>query len=60
VDGEVFSTMAIGYRSSKMICNQGVSLYALPMRELTQAYGRQTVLYNTVALEGSSAVMPGL
>ena len=30
----------------------GVSLYALPMRELTQAYGRQTILYNTVALGG--------
>src|SRR4029453_14675322 len=30
----------------------GVSLYPLPMRELTQAFGRQAVIQNTVALGG--------
>jgi 2-oxoglutarate/2-oxoacid ferredoxin oxidoreductase subunit alpha len=30
----------------------GVSLYPLPIRELTQAFGRQAVIQNTVALGG--------
>jgi 2-oxoglutarate ferredoxin oxidoreductase subunit alpha len=54
---EVVSGGGILYNSDRLKVIQddlqpGVSLYPLPIRELTQAFGRQAVIQNTVALGG--------
>jgi 2-oxoglutarate ferredoxin oxidoreductase subunit alpha len=54
---EVQTTGGILYNSDRLKVMKddlqpGVSLYPLPIRDLTQAFGRQAVLQNTVALGG--------
>ena len=39
-------------RSCRTTCSPGCTLYPLPIRELLQPFGRQTMLQNTIALGG--------